>query len=444
MLELEDNSASSADNIFNTLRQNILAGSYQEYMKDLIETLSDDIRDSLDPRISNNRLMHIKNKEYFFEISLPGRYFPLDRGGDIHLLDSMIGDMFSLQTNTSIKNIYINQVEWEDLNLSLKIKKQTPEKTRDAFQLDQYQPILGFSVKPRLGLSDTDYFDRCKEVARAGFNIIEPDTRKILLSEYDLDKHIEFASEICKIQQKHICAYSVNLSNYHGNIHQAVEKLSRSVSRGPIVIKIDTGLNSIWRIKAVKEAKHDAIITSYPLIKKSISNRVPSKLFDELLSYNGIDIMYPGGFVALPGNGRHYNATEDITHLSESIYKYSSHIKSSKFTPTLTGGLSAGLIHLYYELYGPQVGLFIGGAVSTNKNGLEAGATLCSDIINFAVKQRKNASSYKEIAIPDSNLIKRIKAETDSEYIIPKEFIKHNKLENLTDSNWKIWTSHKF
>lgn len=436
----------SIKGLFNTLRQNLLAGSYQDYSSDLLNLLGDDIKHALDPRSTNSRLIHIKDGDYSFEFSLPSRYFPIDSEGDVHLMDSIIGDMFSIQSSSAIKKIHITHIEWRALDESLKLKRSTPRHIRSTFELTKYQPLLGFSVKPRLGLKDEEFFDRCKEVAVNGFNIIEPDTRKMLLSEYDLDKHIEFAGAIAGLNgvYKHKCGYSVNLSNYSGDIYKAIEKLSDVVRGAPLVVKVDLGVNSLWRIKLIKEVRWDAIITSYPLIKKTLLGRIPSNFFDKVLSNKGVDIMYPGGFVALPGNMRSYNATEDVTHLTESVYEYSGHVKSSQFVPTLTGGVSVGLLHLYYELYGPQVGLFIGGAVSTNKKGIDAGSKLCAKIIEFACAQRKKHSVYEDIELPDSALVKQIKEETGSDYIIPQEFIKAHDLGGFVDANWALWTDDSF
>jgi ribulose 1,5-bisphosphate carboxylase large subunit-like protein len=187
---------------------------------------------------------------------------------------------------------------------------------------------------------------------------------------------------------------------------------------------------------------------------------MPDVFFDKFLSQCGVDIMYPGGFVALPGNKRHYNATEDITLLAESINRYTSHVHRSHFIPTISGGVSTGLLHLYYELYGPKVSLFLGGAVATNKNGMEAGAALCIKVLDHAIACRRKLAkssrslivrkdklgdkSLKDLPLLEASTVKQIKDETDSEYIIPQEFLAANKLTHFTQANWNYWTSDDF
>lgn len=461
LIELSEESSNTVESIFQSIRQNILAGSFDSYSKKTIDRLSSDIQNTLDPRRQENKFTHIRGKEYFFELSIPSQYFPIDAGGDVHLIDSIVGDMFSF-SNASIKRIHINDIRWLELEHKLTIKRTQPSMVRQKYRLDDFTPLLGFSVKPRLGLSNEDFQSQCLEAAKLGFNIVEPDTRKMLLSEYELDWHIELAGLVAKLNKPrgNVSTYSVNFSNYSGNLQGAVEKLSKSLSGHPITVKIDAGLDAISKIKKVKEVNPEIIVTSYPLIKKSLSHRMPDVFFDKFLSQCGVDIMYPGGFVALPGNKRHYNATEDITLLAESINRYTSHVHRSHFIPTISGGVSTGLLHLYYELYGPKVSLFLGGAVATNKNGMEAGAALCIKVLDHAIACRKKLAkssrslivrkdklgdkSLKDLPLLEASTVKQIKDETDSEYIIPQEFLAANKLTHFTQANWNYWTSDDF
>lgn len=458
LIELSENSSNTIDNVFQSLRQNILAGSFDSYSKKIVDSLSLDVQRTLNPRLSENKFAHIRDKEYFFELNIPSRYFPIDAGGDVHLIDSVVGDMFSF-SNASIKRIHINDIKWQALEHNLVSKRTQPSLIRSIFDLDDFTPLLGFSVKPRLGLKNEDFSKQCLEAAKLGFNIVEPDTRKMLLNSYDLDWHIELACQVAELKKPrgNISAYSVNLSNYSGDIQAAVEKLSNSILNHPITVKIDAGLDAISKIKMVKEVNSSVIITSYPLIKRALSQRVPDVFFDKFLSQCGVDIMYPGGFVALPGNKRHYNATEDITLLAESINRYTSHVHHSHFIPTISGGVSTGLLHLYYELYGPKVGFFLGGAVATNKKGVESGAELCMKVLDHAIAHRKKIAAHHEklannknksavvtpIELPllKAKIVKEIKDETGSEYIIPKEFVFSNNLSHFVETNWSYWTA---
>lgn len=459
LIELSEESSNTIDNVFQSLRQNILAGSFDNYSKEIVDSLSLDVRHTLDPRRSENKFTHIRGKEYFFELNIPSRYFPIDAGGDVHLVDSVVGDMFSF-SNASIKRIHINDIQWQELEHNLVLKRTQPCSIRSKFKLDDFTPLLGFSVKPRLGLKNEDFSNQCLEAAKLGFNIVEPDTRKMLLSPYDLEWHIDLACQVAELKKPrgNVSAYSVNLSNYSGDIQAAVEKLSDSISSYPVTVKIDAGLDAISKIKKVKEVNPDVIVTSYPLIKRALSQRIPDVFFDKFLSQCGVDIMYPGGFVALPGNKRHYNATEDITLLAESINRYTSHVHNSHFIPTISGGVSTGLLHLYYELYGPKVGFFLGGAVATNKKGVEVGAALCMKVLDHAIAHRKKIAAHNEKLVNNKNksavvspielsllkakIVKEIKDETGSEYIIPKEFVFSNKLGHFVEANWSYWTAH--
>ncbi|MGJ3501940.1 hypothetical protein, partial [Piscirickettsia salmonis] len=135
-----------------------------------------------------------------------------------------------------------------------------------------------------------------------------------------------------------------------------------------------------------------------------------------------------------------YNASHEIGKLIGAIKQYNNYYEEYGFTPTITGGVTPGLIHLYYELYGPFVSFFLGGAVLLHKGGVEKGAKICAKIIEHSVGQRSKVSCFSKVKPLDEALVKEIKdAYVNSEYIIPREFIENNSLGSFVDLNWENW-----
>jgi len=75
---------------------------------------------------------------------------------------------------------------------------------------------------------------------------------------------------------------------------------------------------------------------------------------------------------------------------------------------SLAGGVYAGQLHALYELVGPKVAYFLGGAVSLHRHGPIEGAKLCFKILAASAKHHRNVLAD----VPDlpGDLIEEIEA----------------------------------
>jgi hypothetical protein len=61
--------------------------------------------------------------------------------------------------------------------------------------------------------------------------------------------------------------------------------------------------------------------------------------------------------------------------------------------PTIAGGVHPGQLQAFYELVGPKVAYFLGGAVALHPEGPVEGAKLCVEVLEAAMGLAREASA---------------------------------------------------
>ncbi len=390
-IQLKKDSKTHYEDIIGQIARDATYGTYKEF-PEFFSSLLDNYDKYVD--IKNVEPIEDKDDTFSFEIHISTDIFPIDEGGIQHFISSVSGDYFNMQTkDNDIKEIKISSINWEEINQNN--KAENIQRIRNKFNLNELEPLMAFTFKPRFGLNTKDFIEISKGVFKEGFHIVEPDTRKILLNKEKYE-FIAFAKRLEEhTHRKHKHAFSLNLSNRIDDIDEIITLLSEG-NQSPVVIKIDGGLDGLSLMQKAKKTNSDCIITCYPLLKNQLNNKVPTDFLNQATVYCGADIMYPGGRANLSSNVRSYDIGE--THgINNSLRKYKQYIDSGTFIPTIAGGITPGQLHLFYELYGPKISFFLGGAVALHNDGPSAGAKLCKKIIDEAVIYRqKNPTGMPE------------------------------------------------
>ena len=121
-----------------------------------------------------------------FEIHAQDDLFPLEYGGIEHLLGVLAGDIRVATYN----DLYIEQLKVtrlrpsEDagrrlLDLFRNGKAKSQDEIRRLFEIPDGQPLFGYNVKPRVGLSPEAFAENAVQAAQGGMHIIEADTRSL-------------------------------------------------------------------------------------------------------------------------------------------------------------------------------------------------------------------------------------------------------------------------
>ena len=338
-------------------------------------------------------------KRYSFELKLHEKLFDVAGNGLQHLAGVLAGDLFSLSMphldlrDFSVESLDLGGVKETAYNLFREGRPHSIEEIRQAFELCPLQPLLAYTIKPRVGLSVETIRELTRIVASEGFHIIELDTRYLKHDEELLEGLVRIASELAEgaHEGSHVARFSPNLSL---DPTRAIEWASRFAEEvaPPCVIKIDGGLDGMTACQQVRlncDAADHSLVTCYPLLKNALGEYLGGgATWVELMSLCGADIIYPGGCPRFSKGGyRHI----DQSSLLRGQERYNGIVETGWPMPTVAGGVHAGELHAYYELLGPEVAYFIGGGVSLHKDGPKAGAALCRKVIDRAVEAREQA-----------------------------------------------------
>jgi len=364
--------------------------------------------------------------------------YQMDQGGLQHLLGVLAGDLFFLRIpGFKIADFQVTDVDLPtssvaSLEAHFRKEAYTTKRIRAAFDLSEDEPLMAFSIKPRVGLKREALREIVLGVLEAGFQIAEFDTRYLDASQEDIEFIIKLASEAEKIGgTKRITRLSPNLS-FSAPMAIDICKVFRTSSNWPYVVKVDGGFDGFSTIQALRQSfkgTEAPIITCYPLLRDQMNSRIPRDFFIRALALSGADIIYPGFSPSVGGGTRQLGAAE-ITAVSSATKRYAGFVQQGWPLVTLAGGVYAGQLHCLYELVGPNVAFFLGGAVALHKNGPLQGADLCVRVVRKAAEL--HAREPKDVRDLPGKLIEEVEAAYEKppgsdlgtlSYFSPKDFL---------------------
>lgn len=329
-----------------------------------------------------------------FRFDLPATMFPIEAGGLQHLIGVLCGDTFRAPSGG---------VEWSEVKFT---NIKLPDSLRDScrqefgqfsydvasirahFNLDHGWPLLAFTYKPRVGVPYPTVRLSTLDVLREGFNLVEPDTRRIT-TPAELDQWAGLGRDAAKVRPGKT-AFAPNLTLPADMAVPAARRWRELCPDGPFVVKVDGGLDGLSTIQALRRAFRDddrPVVTCYPLVGGELA-RLPKGFLADTLIRSGADIIYPGGRPDFSGKVRAIDADRAKMY-GHSASTYDRIIEEMRKMPTFAGGAHPADLHVANLLLGPNTGFFLGGAVALHSDGPRAGAKVCYKIIEAAVKQGK-------------------------------------------------------
>ncbi|GAA1872729.1 RuBisCO large subunit C-terminal-like domain-containing protein [Actinomadura bangladeshensis] len=352
-------------------------------------------------------LLHDKSKrsagatKVDFGFGLPVELFPIDRGGFQLLVSLLAGDMFPTQIQDySWTNVRVHEVELPEelrkqaFDVFRKDRAHTVSELRTIFDLPDERPLLAFSLKPRVGLTFAETREITLEVLRAGFNLVELDARNLALRSASIEQWIELGIEAAAVDG-HQTAFAPNLSMPPTQLLDVATQWTESIApHGPPVLKIDGGLDGLSGIQGVRRSdagRHRPIITCYPILRNQLSSAIGTGTWVDLLSLSGVDIIYPGGRPTFPKERRPVWGSH-VEGWRRSARSYDELLKRGWPMPTIAGGIHPGHLHACYELLGPEVAYFLGGAVALHPKSPAKGAQLCVRVLEEAIDLARQAA----------------------------------------------------
>jgi ribulose 1,5-bisphosphate carboxylase large subunit-like protein len=330
-----------------------------------------------------------------FSLGLPDELFPVQGGGLQLLVGLLAGDMFPTEVlGCRWDNVRVGRVGLADhmLNESYQTfrdqRAHTIEELRVRFHLPPGRPLLAFSFKPRVGPEFSEIRKITLDVLRAGFNLVELDSRNLALRSVPLEQWVDLGCEAAAVGP-HVTAFSPNFSLPMPQLLEVTETWVQSLaSNGPPVVKVDGGLDGLSGIQALRthiQPELSPVVTCYPTLRSQLASSIGPSTWVEFLSISGVDIIYPGGRPTFPNERRPVwgSHAEDW---SRAARIYDEMITTGWPMPTIAGGVHPGQLHACYELLGPNVAYFLGGAVALHPKSPRAGAALCVEVLEQAVE----------------------------------------------------------
>ena len=329
-----------------------------------------------------------------FSLGLPAELFPVSDGGLQLLVDLLAGDMFPSEvdgcrwSDVTVRRIELSG-ELRDAAVATFRRPGAHDiaAIRSRFGLTAGRPLLAFSLKPRVGPTFAEIRKLTLDVLREGFNIVELDTRNLALSTEPVERWIELGLEAAQVG-KHVTAFSPNFSVPAPRLIDVATAWVDSLDgHGPAVLKVDGGLDGLTNLQSVRThlgSGRSPVVTSYPLLRNQLSSAVGPGGWTDLLALSGADIVYPGGRPTFPRERRPVWGAHD-KEWSRAARIYDDFISQGWPMPTIAGGVHPGHLHAFYELLGPNVAYFLGGAVALHPGGVREGARLCVAVLDEAI-----------------------------------------------------------
>lgn len=337
--------------------------------------------------------------EVRFRMGLPEDLFPVRDGGLQLLVNLLAGDTFPTEAaGCSWSHVHVHSVTLPAALRSQAIEcfrgeAHTIEEIRGAFELPARQPLLAYSLKPRVGPTFDEIRRMTLDVLAEGFNIVELDSRNLALRSADLSRWIDLGREAAQVGS-HKTAFSPNLSIPAPQLIDVVSEWTDKIGPlGPPVVKIDGGLDGLSGLQAVRRAlcgPRSPYITSYPILRNWLGSAIGDSTWAEFLSLSGADIIYPGGRPTFPNEQRPVWGS-NVKSWSSAARGYDEVIHRHWPMPTLAGGVHPGQLQALYELLGPNVAYFLGGAVALHPEGPAKGARLCADVLKATIELADDA-----------------------------------------------------
>jgi ribulose 1,5-bisphosphate carboxylase large subunit-like protein len=319
-----------------------------------------------------------------FRLELQAKWFKEPRIGLQHLIHVLCGDIFNravseIRGNVEVKDISLGRLG-DEMQAHFRTRSHDIASIRTLFRLnhtallfaveEEYadMPLLAFSIKPRNGLDQVNFKRIAEGVLRAGFNIVEADVRNIDFMDAGWRSTFAEIAATALTIKTHVARFSMNISGPADiAVRFAEDFQAMHPPEGPWVVKVDGGLDGLSTIQALRShftADKQPIVTCYPILGETFARKIGADTYFKMLSLSGADIIYPGGAPRFGGGD-----FVDFAHAERGVRRYQDMVERGWPMPSVAGGVHAGQLPAYYEIFGPRVAYFLGGGVALHRGG---------------------------------------------------------------------------
>src|SRR6056300_1357727 len=322
-----------------------------------------------------------------------------EEGSLANLTASIIGNVFGFKA--------VNALRLEDMRMPVAYLKTYQGPATGVIvereRLDKYgRPLLGATVKPKLGLSGKNYGRVVYEGLKGGLDFLKDDEN--INSQPFMHWRDRFLYVMDGVNKASAATGEVKGSYLNvtaATMEDIYERAELAKELGSVIIMIDliVGWPAIQSL-ANWCRRNDMILhlhrAGHGTYTRQKSHGVSFRVIAKWLRLAGVDHMHAGTAVGkLEGDPMtvqgYYNVCRDAythTDLPRGLYFDQDWCDLKKVMPVASGGIHAGQMHQLIDLFGDDVVLQFGGGTIGHPAGIQAGAVANRVALEAMVKAR--------------------------------------------------------
>jgi ribulose-bisphosphate carboxylase large chain len=344
----------------------------------------------------------------------PGQYFAFiaydielfEPNSIVNLSASIIGNVFGFKP--------LKALRLEDMRLPIAYVKTFHGPATgivvERERLDKFgRPLLGATVKPKLGLSGRNYGRVVYEALKGGLDFTKDDENINSQSfMHWRDRYLYCMEAVNRAQAATGEVKGTYLNVSAGDMEEIYERAEFAKSLGSNIIMIDLviGYSAIQSIS--KWARRNDMIlhlhrAGHGTYTRQKNHGISFRVIAKWLRLAGVDHMHTGTAVGkLEGDPMtvqgYYNVCRDSftkQDLPRGLFFDQDWADLRKVMPVASGGIHAGQMHQLLDLFGDDVVLQFGGGTIGHPGGIQAGAVANRVALEVMVKARNEGRDIK-------------------------------------------------
>jgi ribulose-bisphosphate carboxylase large chain len=270
-------------------------------------------------------------------------------------------------------------------------------------RLDKFgRPLLGATIKPKLGLSGKSYGRVVYEALRGGLDFTKDDENinsQTFMKWRDRFLYCMEGVNRAEAASGEVKGHYLNITA--GTMEEMYERAEFAKEVGSIVIMIDLVIG--WTaIQSMSKwaAKNDVLLhmhrAGHSTYTRQKNHGVSFRVISKWLRLAGVDHLHAGTVVGkLEGDKNSVLGFYDVlrerkneVNLEHGLFFEQDWVGLRKVMPVASGGIHAGQMHQLLDLFGDDVVLQFGGGTIGHPEGIAAGATANRVALEAMVKAR--------------------------------------------------------
>src|SRR6516162_3765412 len=270
------------------------------------------------------------------------------------------------------------------------------------------RPLLGATIKPKLGLSARNYGRVVYEACRGGLDFTKDDEN--INSQPFMrwrDRFLHCMEAVSKAQDEtgEVKGHYLNVTA--ATMEDMYERADFARQLGSIIVMIDLTVGYTAIQSMAKWARRNGVLlhlhrAGHSTYTRQKSHGVSFRVIAKWMRLAGVDHIHAGTVVGKlegdPNTTRGYYdiCREDLNpmKLEHGVFFEQSWASLNKLMPVASGGIHAGQMHQLLDLLGEDVVLQFGGGTIGHPRGIQAGATANRVALEAMILARNEGRDY--------------------------------------------------